>query len=217
MFTGIIEEIGKVKNIKNKTASSIITVEADTVTNNTKPGESIAVNGVCLTVVKISDTYLDADIMGETLRRSNLKDLKPGDLVNLERAVIAGGRLGGHIVSGHVDGVGTLINYKKDGVAVWVTIECPPDILKYIVNKGSVALDGISLTVAGVSENNFSVSIIPHTGAETTLLDKNIGAKINIECDIIGKYVEKLLLFKEQPKSPDTKINMSFLSENGFL
>ena len=121
MFTGIIEEIGKVKNIKNKTASSIITVEADTVTNNTKPGESIAVNGVCLTVVKISDTYFDADIMGETLRRSNLKDLKPGDLVNLERAVIAGGRLGGHIVSGHVDGVGTLINYKKDEKQKWIT------------------------------------------------------------------------------------------------
>ena len=217
MFTGIIEEIGKVKNIKSKTASSIITIEADTVTDNTKLGESIAVNGVCLTVVKISDTYFDADIMGETLRRSNLKDLKPGDSVNLERAVSAGGRFGGHIVSGHVDGVGTLVNYKKEDTAVWVTIESSPDILKYIVSKGSVALDGISLTVARVSENNFSVSIIPHTGAETTLLDKNIGAKINIECDIIGKYVEKLLLFKEQPKSPDTKINMSFLSENGFL
>ncbi len=217
MFTGIIEEVGKVKNIKKGVTSSIITIEANTVTKDTKTGDSIAVNGACLTVVKISDTYFDADIMGETLRRSNLKTLRAGDSVNLERAMSAGGRFGGHIVSGHVDGIGSLINYEKEDNAVWVTIECSPDIMKYIINKGSVALDGISLTVAKVAKNSFSVSVIPHTGVETTLLKKNIGSKINIECDIIGKYVENLLFFKEQPAGADTKINMSFLSENGFI
>jgi len=217
VFTGIIEEIGKVKSIKNGITSSVITIEANSVTKGTKPGDSIAVNGVCLTAVKISDTYFDADVMGETLRRSNLKTIKSGEPVNLERAMSANGRFGGHIVTGHIDDVGVITNYEKEDIAVWVTVECSPDILKYMVNKGSVALDGISLTVASVKKNNFSVSVIPHTGSETTLLSKNTGAKINIECDIIGKYVENLMLFKEQTKTNNTKINMNFLSENGFL
>lgn len=217
MFTGIIEEIGRIKNIKNGAVSSVITIEAHTVTADTKPGDSIAVNGVCLTAVKVSDSFFSADVMGETMRRSNLKFLKPGDLVNLERAVKAGGRFGGHIVSGHVDGLATIVNYKKEDIAVWTDISADLNIMKFIVAKGSVALDGISLTAAYVNDEFFSVSIIPHTGLETTLLNKNIGDKINIECDIIGKYVEKLLFYEKKEKPAGSEINIGFLAENGFL
>lgn len=217
MFTGIIEEIGKIKNIRHGSLSSIITVEANTVTKGTNLGDSIAVNGVCLTVVKISDNFFDADVMAETLRHSNLRSIQKGDLVNLERAMSANGRFGGHIVAGHVDNIGKISNLKKEDNAVWVTIECSSDLLKYIVYKGSVALDGISLTVADVTENSFSVSVIPHTKQETTLLTKNIGDEINIECDVIGKYVENMLKFKEKDNKPKSNINMGFLSENGFI
>ncbi len=217
MFTGIIEEIGKIKNIRHGSLSSIITVEANTVTKGTNLGDSIAVNGVCLTVVKISDNFFDADVMAETLRHSNLRSIQKGDLVNLERAMSANGRFGGHIVAGHVDNIGKISNLKKEDNAVWVTIECSSDLLKYIVYKGSVALDGISLTVADVTENSFSVSVIPHTKQETTLLTKNIGDEINIECDVIGKYVENMLKFKEKDNKHKSNINMGFLSENGFI
>lgn len=217
MFTGIIEEIGKIKNIRHGSLSSIITVEANTVTKGTNLGDSIAVNGVCLTVVKISDNFFDADVMAETLRHSNLRSIQKGDLVNLERAMSANGRFGGHIVAGHVDNIGKISNLKKEDNAVWVTIECSSDLLKYIVYKGSVALDGISLTVADVTENSFSVSVIPHTRQETTLLTKKIGDEINIECDVIGKYVENMLKFKEKDNKPKSNINMGFLSENGFI
>lgn len=217
MFTGIVEEIGKIKNIRHGSLSSIITVEANTVTKETNLGDSIAVNGVCLTVVKISDNFFDADVMAETLRHSNLRSIQKGDLVNLERAMSANGRFGGHIVAGHVDNIGKISNLKKEDNAVWVTIECSSDLLKYIVYKGSVALDGISLTVADVTENSFSVSVIPHTRQETTLLTKKIGDEINIECDVIGKYVENMLKFKEKDNKPKSNINMGFLSENGFI
>jgi len=219
VFTGIIEEIGTVKNIKHNTASSIITIEAKEVTKGTKLGDSIAVNGVCLTVVKISNNFFDADIMAETLRHSNLKTIQRGDKVNLERAMSANGRFGGHIVAGHVDDLGTITNFQKEDNAVWVTIESTPPLLKYIVYKGSVTLDGISLTVADITEKDFSVSVIPHTREETTLLQKSIGDKINIECDVIGKYVEKMLFFKESETSQQKpgKIDLNFLSENGFL
>lgn len=217
MFTGIIEEIGKVKNIKHQSASSIITIEAKEVTKGTKLGDSIAVNGVCLTVVKISENLFDADIMAETLRHSNLKTIQKNDCVNLERAISPLGRFGGHIVAGHVDDLGVITNFQKEDNAIWVTIECDPSLLKYIVYKGSVALDGISLTVANVTNKNFSVSVIPHTKQETTLLKKSIGEKINIECDVIGKYVEKILFFNKENQPAESKINMSFLSENGFL
>ncbi len=219
MFTGIIEEIGKVKNIKHNIASSIITIEAKEVTKGTKLGDSIAVNGVCLTVVKISDNFFDADIMAETLRHSNLKKIQRGDNVNLERAMSANGRFGGHIVAGHVDGLGEITNFQKEDNAVWITIKCSPELLKYIVYKGSVALDGVSLTVASVTEKDFSVSIIPHTKEETTLLQKSIGDNINIECDVIGKYVEKMLFFKEneQEQQKTSRLDLDFLSKNGFL
>ena len=217
MFTGIVEEIGKIKNIKHNVSSSIITVDATKVTKGTNLGESIAVNGVCLTVVKISENSFDADVMAETLRHTNLNVIQKGDKVNLERAMSANGRFGGHIVSGHIDDLGKIIKFEKEDNAVWVSIECKKELLKYIVYKGSVALDGISLTVAKVTDNSFSVSVIPHTQEETTLLQKNVGDLINIECDVIGKYVEKMLSFKVDESSKKSNIDMDFLSKNGFM
>lgn len=217
MFTGIIEEVGKVISVKNGEASSVISISAKTVTEDTMPGDSIAVNGVCLTAVKISDGFFEADVMAETLRRSNLKRLKKGDFVNLERAMRANGRFGGHIVSGHIDTEGEIISCKKEDMAVWVNISCPAEIMRYVVNKGSVAIDGISLTVSNVFERGFAVSIIPHTGKETILLDKKPGDKINIECDILSKYVESIINFNKKPETKSSNIDIGFLSENGFL
>lgn len=218
MFTGIIEEVGKIKAIKNGSASSVITILANKVVSGTKLGDSIAVNGVCLTVVRITNSEFDADVMAETIRRSSLGKLQKGDFVNLERAMLAGGRFGGHIVAGHIDDTGVVKSLVKEDNAVWVNVECDESLMKYIVFKGSVALDGISLTVAKVFENGFAVSIIPHTKEETTLLFKESGDIINIECDVIGKYVETLLKFSEKnSESKKSKIDMNFLSENGFL
>lgn len=217
MFTGIIEEIGKIKNIKNGVLSSVLTVEAEKVIEDTKVGDSIAVNGVCLTVVGLFNKGFQADIMAETMRRSCFKNALAGDFVNLERAMKAGGRFGGHIVSGHVDGVGNILSMKEEDNAVWITIGCGREILKYIVEKGSVAIDGVSLTVAFVDDSCFSVSVIPHTGEETILLKKRAGDIINIECDIIGKYVDKLMRFEEDKKDSKKTLTIEFLSENGFL
>lgn len=221
MFTGIIEEIGTIKNVKYGAASIILTIAAKKVTQNTNLGDSIAVNGVCLTVTKISGDSFDADIMAETLRHSSMQGIKKGDMVNLERAMSANGRFGGHIVAGHVDGVGKIAELKKEDNAVWVTIEAKPEILKYIVYKGSVALDGISLTVANVDNKSFSVSVIPHTKQETTLLNKDVDSPVNIECDVIGKYVEKMLLLEnedeEQENYQGSNLNEDFLKQNGFL
>jgi len=216
MFTGIVEEIGKVENIKRGTASSVITIRADKVLNGTNIGDSIAVNGVCLTVVGVFDNMFRADIMAETLRHSNLNYIKKGGFVNLERAMSLERRFGGHIVTGHIDDMGILAGKTKEDNAVWAEIKSGPDILRYIVYKGSVALDGVSLTVAEVSKGSFSVSLIPHTRQETALLDKEIGSKINVECDIIGKYVEKLLSFNSNQVS-ESKIDMTFLQKNGFI
>ncbi len=217
MFTGIIEEVGKIKNIKNGALSSVLTVEAEKVTEDTNIGDSIAVNGVCLTVIRLYNYGFDADVMAETMRRSGFKNLSAGDFVNLERAVKAGGRFGGHIVSGHVDGVGNILSMKKEDNAVWVTVGCGREILRYIVEKGSVALDGISLTVAFVNDSCFAVSVIPHTGTETILLKKRTGDIVNIECDVIGKYVDKLLHFESNEKKSKSPMTMDFLYENGFL
>ena len=189
MFTGIIEEKGIVKSAgKGK-----ISVSASKVLEGTKLGDSIAVNGVCLTVTELSSSYFSADVMNETLSRSNLGSLTKGSAVNLERAMASDGRFGGHIVSGHIDGTGIIDSMKNDGNSVWVYISCPDSILNLIIEKGSVAIDGISLTVAKVLENSFAVSVIPHTGHETTLLDKKAGDKVNLENDVIGKYVKRLM------------------------
>lgn len=215
MFTGIIEEIGKIKNVRRGAKSSVLIVNADKVINNTNVGDSISTNGVCLTVTKILSDGFEADVMAETLRRSNLGELKQGDAVNLERAILAGGRFGGHIVSGHVDGTGKITKLKKEDNAVWVYISASFDILKYIVFKGSVAIDGISLTVAEVGEDCFAVSVIPHTGEETILLSKKVGDIVNLENDIIAKYVEKLILPKDNVNK--NLVTMESLIKNGFL
>ena len=216
MFTGIVEEVGTVRSVVSGGSSGEIAINASTVLENTKIGDSIAVNGVCLTVTKMTDGGFTADVMPETLRRSNLGGLHIGDSVNLERAMAADGRFGGHIVSGHIDGVGNVAEMKKESNAVWVKISADKDILRLIVEKGSIAIDGISLTVAEVSDRDFSVSIIPHTGSETTLLKKKIGDKVNLENDIVGKYVEKLLQPKSVPSKTESKITMEFLREHGF-
>ena len=180
----------------------------------TKLGDSIAVNGVCLTVVELGTCGFKADIMPETLERSSLKMCRPGDEVNLERAMAADGRFGGHIVSGHIDGTGQIESMENDGIAVWISIKTNQKILKYIVEKGSIAVDGISLTAAYVDGERFKVSIIPYTREETTLLKRKPGEIVNLENDIIGKYVNKLMLNDDIDEK--SGITMDFLIENGF-
>ena len=193
MFTGIVEVKGTVGHISLAGISGSIAIKARKVLEGTRIGDSIAVNGVCLTVVSLRPDGFTADVMAETIRRTSLGSCQPGDPVNLERAMAADGRFGGHIVAGHIDGVGTIRSAVPEGNAVWITIDAPPQILRYIVEKGSIAIDGISLTVAYVDESVFKVSVIPHTAAETTLLSKKAGDIVNLENDIVGKYIEKLM------------------------
>lgn len=216
MFTGIVEEIGTVKSVVSGTDCGEITISADKVLDGTKPGDSIAVNGVCLTVTKLFSDSFTADVMPETLRRSNLGGLINGSRVNLERAMSADGRFGGHIVSGHIDGVGTVSEMKREKNAVWVKVSAESGILRLIVEKGSIAIDGISLTVAKVNDKSFSVSVIPHTGLQTTLLEKKPGDSVNLENDIVGKYVMKLMQPSQENES-ESKITEEFLSRYGFL
>lgn len=217
MFTGIIEEIGTMKSIQKKKNSAVLSIEAEKVLEDTKIGDSISVNGVCLTVTSMQTHLFTADVMAETMRRSSLGQLSVGSPVNLERAMAADGRFGGHIVSGHIDGTGTIRLVTPEENAVWVEIKAPASILKFIVEKGSIAIDGISLTVAKLTEDSFSVSLIPHTGEATILLKKKPGDFVNLENDVIGKYVERLLHFKEPVAQQRTeKITMDFLMEHGF-
>lgn len=216
MFTGIVEEIGEVKKIEGGSVSSTIYIGCSKVLKDVKLGDSICTNGVCLTVVDILENEFKADVMAETLRRSSLGELDVGSKVNLERALTFQSRLGGHIVSGHIDGTGKIVSFEREDNAVWITISVKKDILKYVILKGSIAIDGVSLTVAYVDDSVFKVSIIPHTAKETILLNKYVGSKVNLECDLIGKYVEKLLLFNNR-ENEKKDINKDFLIENGFL
>lgn len=213
MFTGIIEEVGYISKIEKKDKGSRIVVIASKVLEDIQLGDSISTNGVCLTVTSFTRNTFAADVMPETISRTNFNDLATGSRVNLERAMLVGSRFGGHIVSGHIDGLGKISNITKDDNAVWITVQAEDDVLKYIIEKGSIAIDGISLTVAYVDDRVFKVSIIPMTGNETTLLEKNIGNSVNLECDMIGKYVEKLITFN--PKKKD--ITIDFLRDNGFM
>lgn len=192
MFTGIVEECGTVLGVLKNGVSGSLQIQASTVLEGTKTGDSIAVNGVCLTVTKLTKSSFTADVMAETFRRTNLGNLGKNSRVNLERAMVADGRFGGHIVSGHIDGTGVISRIKEEGNAVWIYISAPQSILNLIVEKGSVAVDGISLTVAAVSDKEFAVSVIPHTRENTALSGKKTGAVVNLENDIIGKYVQKL-------------------------
>mgnify|MGYP005759864425 CR=1 FL=1 len=204
MFTGIVEETGTVLKSGNP-----LVIKAKKILEDIHLGDSIAVNGICLTVTSFTDDTITLDVMNETYGRTNLRHIKYGTKVNLERAMSAGGRFGGHIVSGHIDGTGILTDITSDGIAKWLTISADSSILKYIVLKGSVTLDGVSLTVAYVDDKIFKLSVIPHTQSETTLLLKSVGSEINIETDIIGKYVEKFT-------RSESRITMDFLRENGF-
>lgn len=206
MFTGIVEEIGTVLKPK-----APLIVKVSKILEDIHIGDSIAVNGVCLTVTSYTIESITLDVMNETYSRTNLGNLKAGDTVNIERAMVANGRFGGHIVSGHIDGIGTLTNITDDGIAKWLTITTNKDLLNYIIMKGSVTLDGVSLTVAYVDNTSFKISLIPHTQSETTLLAKGIGAIINIENDILGKYIEHFIL-----KEKGSNITIDFLKENGF-
>ena len=212
MFTGIVEEVGFVRRVVSGQQSGEIAIGASKVLQGTKIGDSIAVNGVCLTVTSLQADGFTADVMPETLRRSNLGQLGSGAKVDLERAMAADGRFGGHIVSGHIDGVGHILQQRREGNAVWVRIGTSDEILGHIVEKGSIAIDGISLTVATVGSEDFQVSVIPHTGQETILLEKRPGDIVNLENDIVGKYVERFL--NRPPK--ESRITMEFLTEHGF-
>lgn len=220
MFTGIVEEVGSVRTVLPGARAGKICIAAKKVLEGTLIGDSIAVNGVCLTVVQLADDSFTADVMPETLSKTNLGALKPGSPVDLERAMAANGRFGGHIVSGHIDGLGTIVEMRREQNAVWVRISADPAILALIVDKGSIAIDGISLTVAGVSESDFQVSVIPHTGEETILLGKQPGDTVNLENDVVGKYVQKLLANamgagSAAPKQ-ESRLTMEFLEANGF-
>lgn len=213
MFTGIIEEIGRIKAI----SQGKLEIYGMKVLEDVKIGDSIAVNGVCLTVTAFRSNSFTVDVMPETFRKSSLGQLAVGGPVNLERAMAADGRFGGHIVAGHVDSTGVIDEMRQEGNAMWITITVPRPLQKYIVEKGSIAIDGVSLTVAELTSDGFRVSIIPHTGEETILLTKQCKSVVNLECDMIGKYVERLLGFqKSEVKGESPKLTLSFLEENGF-
>ena len=214
MFTGLIEEIGSVRHVVSCAEWGSIAIGCRNVLSGTKIGDSIAVNGVCLTVTDLKKDGFTADVMAETLHRSSLGTLRQGDPVNLERAMPADGRFGGHIVAGHIDGTGVLSRKERIGNAVLLEISAAPAILYEIVEKGSIAIDGVSLTVVSVSENGFTVSIIPHTGAQTILLEKNTGSTVNLETDVIAKYVRRFT--SPAPEEKKTTLTLDFLRENGF-
>lgn len=215
MFTGIVEETGSIRSLRLSGSSGKIAIRAKKVLGGTRIGDSITVNGVCLTVVSLEKDGFTADVMAETVRRTNLGDTKIGEKVNLERAMAADGRFGGHIVAGHIDGTGMIEELRKEENAVWVKIRTTPEILELIVEKGSICIDGISLTVAEVNEKSFQVSVIPHTGEETTLLKKKAGDRVNLENDIVGKYIKKFLTPSE-PAGKCGGLTMELLEEYGI-
>lgn len=224
MFTGIVEEMGTVREVRHGAKSSILTIKASAVLEGTRVGDSIATNGVCLTVTSLGGDCFKADVMAETVRRTNLSELRAGDRVNLERALRLQDRLGGHLVSGHIDGLGRIARVTREDNATWVTIAAEPGLLRYVLERGSIAVDGVSLTVARLTAQDFSVSLIPHTGAETILLGKQPGATVNLECDLIGKYVERLLGIGPPGTTGAVDssrvsggVNEDFLRLNGFM
>ena len=207
MFTGIVEEIGTILKI-----GSSLKISASEILNDVHIGDSIAVNGICLTVIEFDSDSFTVDAMPETYKRTALKSLSFGSKVNLERAMAANCRFGGHIVSGHIDGTGRISNYRNDGNAIWMTVTTDRELLKYIAPKGSVAIDGISLTVVDSLNDNFTVSLIPHTSSVTTITSHKAGDIVNIETDVLAKYIGHLMNFNDQHKL----LNMDFLTSCGF-
>ena len=216
MFTGIIEEVGTVRKIGGGT----LAIDAAKVIEDVHLGDSIAVNGVCLTVTSFDREHFEADVMPETVRRTSFAKLRKGSPVNLERALTLASRLGGHIVSGHIDGVGMVTDLRREGNALLLKVAASPALLRGIVEKGSVAIDGVSLTVAGVSRGAFTVSVIPHTLSQTTLGERRPGDAVNLETDVIGKYVERFLLFPqntaESTPPQGSSITWEFLQQHGL-
>lgn len=213
MFTGIIEEMGKVVSISHHAKSSKITISAKKIFHDLALGDSVSTNGVCLTVSSLTNSQFTADIMSESLKRSNLGSLRVGNLVNLERAMPMNGRFGGHVVSGHIDGEGKITKIKKEANATWYTIEAQNNIMDYVVEKGSIAIDGISLTIASLTPSSFKVSMIPHTISNTIFKDKKIGDKVNLESDIFAKYVEKFIF---NDNSKNERMTKTKLTQFGF-
>lgn len=222
MFTGLVEEVGVLASITGNDQASRLVIRAQRVLEGVKLGDSIAVNGICLTVTSFSERHFSVDVMPETMKKTSLRHLRPGQRVNLERAMRLGDRFGGHIVSGHVDGTGTILSREPHANAVLFRIEASPELLRYVIRQGSICVDGISLTVVDVADAHFSVSIIPHTLAATSLQDRRAGDQVNLETDIIGKYVERLLCHRGQPagnqaEAKGGKLSLAFLQENGFV
>lgn len=217
MFTGIIEELGIVQRLDLLKDSARLTLVAHKVLQGSQLGDSIAVNGVCLTVTHLSDSMFSVDIMNETLKKTNFQELKQNSRVNLERALQLQTRLGGHLVSGHVDGIGQISSIKKTGIANIYEIATDSQIIHYMLPKGSIAIDGISLTVVDILENSFTVSLIPHTFAHTTLGFKESGATVNLETDLIGKYVARFLKIEKESETKEKGLSMEFLAEHGFV
>ncbi len=215
MFTGIIEEIGTISAIIRGRVSASLTIKAQLVNSDLSIGDSINTNGTCLTVTEFNTNSFTVDVMAETMRRTNLDLLKSGSHVNLERALQLSDRLGGHMLSGHIDGIGTITQINQEEIATWFTISADKEILKYVIKKGSVAIDGISLTVADLTDSSFRISIIPHTAKETTLLSKKAGEVVNIENDLTAKYIEKFITGKKEEIKQN--IDIGFLKDNGFI
>ncbi len=217
MFTGIIEELGTVRRIGSQSDGFGIVIDAKIILSDLKIGDSVAVSGPCLTATTVEKGSFTAWVMPETLEKTNLQSLAPGSSVNLERALTLNGRLGGHMVSGHIDSVVSLTNKRLQGGALILSFNAPEDLMRYIIPKGSVALDGVSLTVIDVGESGFSVGIIPHTASQTTLGQKDPGAPVNLEVDLIGKYVEKMLTPRTDSGKKNSNLTLDLLQEKGYL
>lgn len=219
MFTGLVEELGVIRAVSRGPDSARLNIGAGKVLEDIKKGDSIAVNGVCLTAVDFDRNFFAADVMAETLDKTNLSRLSPGDRVNLERALRLGDRLGGHLVSGHIDGVGAITRLERHDIATLVTISAPAGVLRYIIKKGSVAVDGASLTVVDFGRDAFQVSLIPHTAHMTTLGFKKTGDTVNLEGDLVGKYIDRLISAREtgQLENKGRGVTMDLLIEKGFL
>lgn len=217
LFTGIIEEIGKVDRIVQQGEAIVLSVDASKILEDVHLGDSISVNGVCLTVTSFTSNKFTVDIMPETVRATSLQTLRKGSQVNLERAMSANGRFGGHFVSGHVDGIGTIIKKTKVSNAVYYEINVTKDIRRFILLKGSICVDGTSLTVFGVTDDSFTISLIPHTLSETILGTKDVGDIVNLECDMLAKYVEQFVMMRERSSKTSSSLSESFLRDNGFM
>lgn len=217
MFTGIIEEKGVIQQIKQTGDAIVMSIDAQKVLSDINLGDSIAVNGVCLTVTSFDTRSFTVDLMPETVRNTSLRDLTKGSKVNLERAMAANGRFGGHFVSGHVDGTGAIKSKRREHNAVYYEIEVSPALRKYMILKGSVAVDGTSLTIFGLTENSFTISIIPHTIEETIIGSKGVGDIVNVECDMLAKYMEELLANRDSAKHGEQReLSEEFLRDHGF-